>query len=138
MKAPLEKVADNLPPPTRPAPLTSADEQSSGYSGLGTRWTAWERLQARGRCPVDQISSATGVGWVQCLSSDVGFWVRVTAKGRHRHGGGHGKATSWDAMPASGGSPVRDFIWHDMHINPAGSPRLVSLQWVAGFCQHIT
>ena len=46
MKAPLEKVADNLPPPTRPAPLTSADERRSGYGGLGTRWTSWERLQA--------------------------------------------------------------------------------------------
>jgi len=49
MKAPLEKVADNLPPPTRPAPLTSANERRSGYGGLGTRWTSWERLQAR-RC----------------------------------------------------------------------------------------
>ncbi len=50
MKAPLEKVADNLPPPTRPAPLTSADERRSGYGGLGTRWTSWERLQVRPPC----------------------------------------------------------------------------------------
>ena len=47
MKAPLEKVADNLPPPMRPTPLTSADQRRSGYGGLGTRWTSWEELSVR-------------------------------------------------------------------------------------------
>ena len=51
MKAPLEKVADNLPPPTRPAPLTSADERRSGYAGLNTGWTSWEQLQVLAHMP---------------------------------------------------------------------------------------
>lgn len=44
MKVPLEKVADNLPPPQKPVPVTPSDRQISGYRGIGTHLQQWDDI----------------------------------------------------------------------------------------------
>ena len=42
MKVPLDRVADNLPPPEKPFPVSAVDARVSEYRGLGTHLSLWE------------------------------------------------------------------------------------------------
>ena len=44
MKVPLDKVADNLPPPAKPVPLSAANSRDSEYRGIGTPLRRWEDI----------------------------------------------------------------------------------------------
>lgn len=48
MKVPLDKVADNLPPPEKPLPVSAADARVSDYRGIGTRLSLWEDVAGSG------------------------------------------------------------------------------------------
>lgn len=57
MKVPLDKVADNLPPPEKPVPVSAADVRVSDYRGIGTQLSLWEDVAVSGPAEVREAAN---------------------------------------------------------------------------------